>query len=204
MRENLPTKANLLAAKHSRDLAKLGASLLDKKQHILSRELAGHQEKAQALRTQMEAFFSKAQDSLQAAHIVLGQCDRWAQAVEPDDGLTLHFRSFTGVELPVLSAEDRPPIPAYGFTGTESVLDEALICFTEVKILIRDLAQAENAAHRLTEAVRKTGKGVNALNRVVIPRLDRSIRQIEEVLAQRELEAFVRQKHMKKRRWTLK
>ena len=202
MRNIPPTKAALLAAKRSRDFAQTGASLLEKKQSILALELAVYLNQAQSLRGQMEVLFHEARESLQKAQIVLGQSDKWAGSIKPDDGLTLHFRSVMGIHLPIVTASNLPPILPYALTGTDSTLDEAFLRFTKLKTLLCNLAQAENSVHRLSQAIRRTGTRVNALKRVVIPRFNQNIRQIEAVLALREQEAFVRQKGMKKRRFT--
>ena len=193
----LPTKANLLAAKRRRTLAQSGALLLDKKQAILSQKRTAYLEKAHALQSQMGPLFSEAYAALERANIALGQCDQWAEAIEPDRGLTLRFYSVMGIELPSLGAKQKEPTLSYGFTGTDSTLDEALICFHRVKTHLRELAQAENTLYRLNQAIDKTGRRARALNRALIPELDRNIRLIEEILAQREQEAFLRQKRIK-------
>ena len=202
MRNISPTKAALLTAKRSRDFAQTGASLLEKKQSILALELTAYLNQAHRLREQMEALFHEARESLQKAQIVLGQSDKWASSITPDDGLTLHYRSVMGIHLPIVTARDAPPTLSYALTDTDSTLDEAFLRFTKLKTLLHNLAQAEGSVHRLDQAIRKTGKRVNALKRAVIPRFDRDIRQIEEVLALREQEGFIRQKGMKKRRFT--
>ena len=198
MTNPIPTKSNLLAAKRSRDLAQTGSSLMDQKQAILSRELLSHIEQVNSLQSQMECAYQKAYSALQRANIALGQCENWAETVEEDQSLSLHYRSVMGLELPILTANHEAPFaPPYGFTGTDSSLDEALLRFAQVKALIRAFAERENTVYRLAQALGKSRKRARALDRVIIPRLDAAIRQMEEILAQRELEELSRQKALK-------
>lgn len=193
----LPTKSNLMAAKRSRELALTGFGLMDKKRNILIRELMGLIEKADKLQGQIASVFSDAYDSLRAANMTLGQCDQFAEAADIDNSLGLRYRSVMGVEIPTVTSDEAPLSLPYGFLGTSSVLDEALINFTRVKALIRELAETENAIYRLAHSIKKSQKRANALKNVVIPNFDITIRQINESLEEKEREEFVRQKVIK-------
>ena len=72
----LPTKGNLIAAKHSRGLAQTGFELMDRKRNILIRELMGMMDTAKELQGQIDTVFTEAYAALQAANIRLGICDR--------------------------------------------------------------------------------------------------------------------------------
>ena len=91
-----------------------------------------------------------------------------------------------------------PPRLEYGFTTTSSALDEAYLKFHQVKDLIRRLAEVETSIYRLAVAIRKTQKRANALQNIVIPGLDQTIRVITEALEEKEREEFVRLKVIKR------
>ena len=154
----LPTKGNLIAAKHSRGLAQTGFELMDRKRNILIRELMGMMDTAKELQGQIDTVFTEAYAALQAANIRLGICDRIAEAVEVDDSLTLRYRSVMGVELPRIPGQSPPPRPEYGLGETCSELDECYLKFHKVKELTRRLAEVETSIYRLADAIKKTQK----------------------------------------------
>ena len=187
----LPTKGNLIAAKRSRMLAQTGYELL-------IRELMGMMDTAKELQGQIDAVFPEAYTALQAANIRLGICDRIAEAVDVDDSLTLRYRSVMGVELPRIPGQSPPPRPEYGMGDTCSELDECYLKFYRVKELTRRLAEVETSIYRLADAIKKTQKRANALQNIVIPGLDGTIRFITDALEEKEREEFARLKVIKR------
>ena len=194
----LPTKGNLIAAKRSRTLARTGYELMDRKRNILIRELMGMIDTAKELQGQIDAVFTEAYTALQAANIRLGICDRIAEAVDVDDSLTLRYRSVMGVELPRIPGQSPPPRPEYGMGDTCSELDECYLKFYRVKELTRRLAEVETSIYRLADAIKKTQKRANALQNIVIPGLDGTIRFITDALEEKEREEFARLKVIKR------
>ena len=194
----LPTKGNLIAAKHSRALARNGYELMDRKRNILIRELMGMMDTAKELQEQIDTVFTEAYAALQEANIRLGICDRIAEAVEVDNSLELRYRSVMGVELPHIPGQSPAPRPEYGLGETCSELDECYLKFHRVKALTRRLAEVETSIYRLADSIRKTQKRANALENIVIPNLDETVRFITEALEEKEREEFARLKVIKR------
>ena len=194
----LPTKGNLMAAKRSRALASTGYELMDRKRNILIREMMGLMDAAKTVQAQIDTVFADAYASLQVANIRMGICDRIAEGVEVDNTVELQYRSVMGVEIPHIPGTVPPPKPEYGFVHTGSALDECYIKFHEVKKLVRQLAEVETSIYRLAEAIKKTQKRANALQNIVIPNFDTTIRFITEALGEKEREEFVRLKVIKR------
>lgn len=195
----IPTKGNLISIKHSRELAITGYELMDKKRNILVREIMGLIEKAELLQSQISGVFSEAYAALQLANITLGKCDRVAEAVPVDNGVSLRYRSVMGVEIPSVVAAENPPELIYGFLDTNSALDDAYIKFNRAKDFIRELAETENAIYRLAYSIKKAQKRANALRNIVIPDFDANIKFITEALEEKEREEFARLKVVKAR-----
>lgn len=194
-----PTKANLIAAKRSLELANDGFVLMDKKRNILTRELMSLIDKARDIQERIDTVFNDAYDALMVAAITHGGCEDIAASIVVDDSLSLRYRSVMGVEIPtVISAktDDSATLP-YGLAGTSSAVDDAYIKFGYAKNLIRDLAETENAIFRLAYTIKKSQKRVNALKNVVIPRLEQDITRISDELEEKDREEFVRQKIIK-------
>ncbi len=194
----LPTKGNLMSAKRSRTLAQTGYELMDRKRNILVREMMELMDDAARVQKEIDVVFQEAYDALAQANIRLGICDKVAEAVELDDRLTLRWRSVMGVELPHLPEEPAVPRPEYGFAFTSSALDDAYVKFSKVKALIREMAEVETSIYRLAQAIKKTQKRANALQNIVIPGFDHTIRVISEALEEKEREEFVRLKVIKR------
>lgn len=196
----LPTKGNLMAAKRSRALAATGYELMDRKRNILIREMMGLMDTAKEVQDQIDTVFAEAYAALQVANIRLGIIDRIAESVAVDDTLAIQYRSVMGVELPHIPDRVPPARPEYGWASTSSALDDCYIKFHRVKELIRELAEVETSIYRLAESIRKTQKRANALQNIVIPGFDNTIRFITDALEEKEREEFVRLKVIKARR----
>ena len=195
----LPTKGNLMAARRSRALAATGYELMDRKRNILIREMMALMDTAKDVQAQIDAVFAEAYAALQTANLKLGICDQIAEAVDVDRTLEIQYRSLMGVELPHIPDRSPPPRPEYGFASTSSALDDAHIKFHRVKELVRQLAEVETSIYRLAVSIRKTQKRANALQNIVIPNFDHTIRFITDALEEKEREEFVRLKVIKRK-----
>ncbi len=192
-----PTKGNLMAAKKSLDLAKVGFDLLDRKRNILIRETMAMIDSANEIQKQIDTTYAEAYRALQFANVTLGICDRAAQSVPIENGVSISFRSVMGVEIPMVSFDPMPVRNYYGFQSTNAMLDEAFMKFDSVKKLTVKLAEIENSVYRLADAIKKTQKRANALKNIVIPRFTESIKFITEALEEKEREEFARMKVIK-------
>lgn len=195
-----PTKGNLMAAKHSRELAENGYELMDRKRNILVRELMALIDQAEDIEKRIDEAFRSAYHSLRLANISLGSVDDIAGAIPVDNSINVVFRSVMGVELPIVSSERESGKMPYGFTGTSSALDDAYAEFNRAKRLALELAETENSIYRLAYFIKKTRKRANALKNIVIPGLDADIARITEELEEKEREEFVRMKVIKARK----
>ena len=193
----LPTKGNLIATKHSLELASTGYELMDRKRNILTREMMGLISQAEALQSRIDSTFSEAYDALMLANITLGKTIHIAESVPVDQSVELRYRSVMGVEIPTVLGDDASNSLRYGLSVTNSALDDALVKFNLVKELVKELAELENTIYRLAFSVKKTQKRANALKNIVIPGYEKTITQITEVLEEKEREEFSRLKVIK-------
>lgn len=192
-----PTKGNLINAKKTLSLAQVGFELLDRKRNILVREMMALIDRAGAIQGSIDECYADAYLALQRANVAHGFCDAIAESVPVENGLSLTSRSVMGVEIPMLTLEERPLSLSYGFVDTSSMVDEAYICFDRVKRLTVELAEVENSVYRLAAAVSKTQKRANALKNIIIPRTTATVRHITEALEEKEREDFSRLKVIK-------
>lgn len=196
-----PTKANLMSAKKSLALAKIGYSLLDRKRNILVRETMGLIDSAKDIQGKIDQSFQEAYKALENANITLGLCDELASAIPIENGLSISSRSVMGVEIPTVTLDPTSQMKNYyGFYSTNSLLDEAYFKFDRVKKLTAQLLEIENSVYRLASAISKTQKRANALKNIVIPRFKSQVSTISESLEEKELEEHSRLKMIKKQK----
>lgn len=193
-----PTKGNLMAAKRSLALAKLGYDLMDRKRNVLIRELMQLVDRAKELRGSIEKTYETAYAELREANITLGVIGRFANAVPIDNSIQLNTRSVMGVEIPIITHEEAigQKIP-YGFLDTNVQLDEAYAAFVKVRNMTLMLAEVDNGVFRLATAISATQRRANALKNVLIPRYSEIIRTISDALEDKEREEFTRMKIIK-------
>ena len=194
----VPTKGNLLATKKSLELSRTGFELLDRKRNILIREMMALIDRANAIQGKIDQTYEDAYAALQRANITLGICGELSQTVPLDDGLNVAYRSVMGVEIPIVSIDDREDnhIP-YGLISSNEMLDEAYARFHRVKELTAELAEIENSVYRLADAIKKTQKRANALKNIMIPRFEATVKMITSALDEKSREDFSRLKIIK-------
>lgn len=193
-----PTKGNLMNCKKNLSLAKLGFELLDRKRNVMMREMMRLIDVASDLQKDIGNVFSSAYATLQTANVSMGIQNIMVENAAPENGLSITSRSVMGVDLPMVTLEERPLVPHYGFDETNIYLDMAMTAFDKVKQLTARLASVDNSVYRLAVAIKKTQRRANMLENVVIPRYENSIHFISGVLEEREREEFTRMKVIKR------
>lgn len=200
MAQIFPTKTNLINTKKSLYLAKLGYDLMDRKRNILVREMMQLIDKAKEVQSSVSETYAKAYAALKKAFITLGDCCDFAENVPVDDSLVVDRRSVMGVELPIVKLGESKESTYYGLQGTNSMLDEAYLEFQKVKKLTAELAEIENNVYRLADAIKKTQKRANALDNILIPQFENTVKFISDALEEKEREDFSRLKISKKQK----
>jgi V/A-type H+-transporting ATPase subunit D len=87
----------------------------------------------------------------------------------------------------------------YSMRETTARFDTALKIFENALQAIVSLAEIQSTLTRLAREIIETKRRVNALNYIIIPRIEATVRWIQLTLAEREREAFVRLKKVKKK-----
>lgn len=197
-----PTKGNLMLAQNTLALSKQGYELLDKKRNILMREMMALIDKAKALHSRIEVIFSDAYRALEFANVSIGihTVEDIGFAIPVDEDIKIKFRSVMGVELPVVSKKESETAPMYGLAMTNSALDEAVAKFMKVKELTLELAEIETSVYRLAVNIGKTQKRANSLKNIMIPKYEGIVKNIQDVLDEKEREEFSRLKIIKKQK----
>ena len=196
-----PTKANLMNAKSSLEFSQNGFELLDKKRNVLIREMMSYVGKAQELQNRINKIFDEAYEALRYANTTIGvsNVEGIALSIPEAQDYSILFKSVMGVEVPHVNFDKKGIEPKYSFYASNTAMDEAFEKFNEVKYLIYELAEIENAVFKLAVEVKKTQKRANALENIQIPKFKEIVKSITDVLDEKDREDFFRLKVVKKK-----
>lgn len=194
-----PTATNgaLMSMQKSLGLSQLGFELLDRKRNILIREMMQLIDRAKELRGEISSTYHRAYEALQRANITLGLVQNFAQSVPIDNGIRIQYRSVMGIEIPIVQYQEQRLRIHYGLDDTNSYYDNAVVCFDRAKKITAVLAEVENSIYRLANAIQKTQRRANALDHIVIPRYQHTVKYISDALEEKEREEFGRLKVIK-------
>lgn len=201
-RFDLPaTKANLLHLKDDLALAREGRQLLDEKREILLRELFRHLADLKRCRKEANAALADAYAALREACLVLGReaVARAALAERESPEIGAQERSILGVVVPLFRCGAIPEAPSWGLAGTSLELDVARQRFRSAMSRLVALAEVEISFRSLASELRRTQKRINALQNLLIPQYQETVRYIEGSLEEREREALFQMKRVKAR-----
>ena len=179
-----PTRMELTRLKGKLKTAQRGHKLLKDKRDELMKQFLDTVRELRALRSQVERDLMRVHGSFTVASALMS-----AQAMEqalmyPKQSveLTMTFQNIMSVNVPVYHyqtrTEDTGDIFPYGFAATSGELDGAVAALGEVFQNMLKLAETEKAAQLMAEEIEKTRRRVNALEYVVIPNTQESIRYI--------------------------
>lgn len=197
-----PTRMELLKLKDRVNLATKGHKLLKEKRDALIMEFFGVLERAKGVREKMEGKLEKSFNDLQIAEATMGDfaVKKAAFSVQESLDIEVDTRSVMGVTVPVIEYQNIKKNMlerGYGLVDTSAKLDETSKGFEEVIGLIFELSEVEMTVKLLAGEIESTKRRVNALEHIIIPRLDATVKYIEMRLEEMERENFVRLKIIK-------
>ena len=189
--------------KQREKLAVKGYSLLKEKRNALIMEFFNILERVKGSRDNVSQKLQEAYQDLTAAQIIMGDLavKKAAMSVTESVDVDIDSRSVMGVVVPLIESEtaQRTIVErGYGFMDTSVKLDEAAKKFEESIQLIIELGEIEKTILLLAGEIESTKRRVNALEHIIIPRLENTVKYIEMRLEEMERENFVRLKMIKK------
>ncbi|MBE6487265.1 MAG: V-type ATP synthase subunit D [Methanosphaera stadtmanae] len=198
-----PTRMELLNLKDRAKLSTKGHSLLKEKRDALIKEFFEILDRVQGSRDEVEKKLAIAYAELNKAQVDMGDMavKRAALSVRESIELDISSRSIMGVSVPVVKSKATHNdliSRGYGFAGTSANLDIAAKEFEESIKIIIELGEIEKTIIMLAQEIEATKRRVNALEHVMIPRINNTISFIEMRLEEMEREQFVQLKVIKR------
>lgn len=190
-------RSRLLTLQQERVAARLGRELLDGKREAILRELLRRTRRRDELRADITGALREAHRTLRAARVEVGaaQVDGAALAQPLNVSLDVRRGSLVGVPMARLHPRLAEFVPQYGFGGTAATLDAAGARFSALLPALVGLAEEEEAVRNLHDGLVKTVRRLKALEQVVIPRLEREVREVAAALEEEERDESVRRKN---------
>ena len=193
-----PTRMELTRLKKKLVTAMRGHKLLKDKRDELMRQFLDMVRENKTLREEVEQSIAQANSAFALARAMMSDEALNAALLAPKQEISIELESknIMSVNIPVFHTKTRTPdetdIYSYGFAFTSADLDEAVKSLSEILPRLLLLAEREKSCQLLAEEIEKTRRRVNALEHVVIPETQESIRYITMKLDENERSTQIR------------
>ena len=175
-------------------LARRGHKLLKDKQDELLRQLMDLVKLVTDLRKAVEKLLQETSQRFLLARATMDPESVEQAMLVPSKKLSVAVkkRNLMSVKVPVFEETVSGKIHCYGFAVTSGELDASLVSLDKVIAELLSLAEKEKTLFMLAAEVDKTRRRVNALEYILIPNLDETIRHITMKLSEMERGDLVR------------
>lgn len=193
-----PTALELMKLKKRLNTARRGHRLLKDKRDELMRQFLDKIKENLILREQVEKALSSAVTHMAIATAVMSreQIETALMMTEQRTELDIKKKNVMGIELPTFDVKykisDKNGIYSYGYAFTSCELDEAVRSYGEIFKKLIALAEIEKSCQLMADEIEKTRRRVNALEHIMIPRYEETIRYISAKLEENERSTVAR------------
>ncbi|MBQ3865706.1 MAG: V-type ATP synthase subunit D [Clostridia bacterium] len=186
-----PTRMELQTLKTKLATARRGHKLLKDKCDELMRSFMERIRENRALRAKVEDALAVALQDLAAARGVTGGevCDAALMLPRREVELEVGEKNVMSVHTPVFTVREKGKATdaySYGFAFTSGEMDEAIASLSALTGDLLRLAEIEKTCSMLAAEIEKTRRRVNALEHVMIPNYEDTIRFITMKLDENE------------------
>ncbi len=186
-----PTRMELTRLKKRLYTARRGHKLLKDKRDELMKKFLEIVRQNQELRFQVENLVSDAEKGFVIAGTLMSDRDLEEALLYParQVSASVSSRNIMGVEVPVFDyhiQEGSDEVYCYGFENTSADLDDAVAGMSTLLPSLLELAEVEKSAQLLAHEIERTRRRVNALEYIMIPQLEETIKYITMKLEENE------------------
>ncbi len=179
-----PTRMELTRLKKSLQTAIRGHKLLKDKRDELMRQFLDIVRENKALRLRVEQKLNEANQYMAVAGSVMKREALASALLMPKQGVDLKIgtKNIMSVDIPTFSVktktDSKTDIFSYGFVNTSGDLDKSISILSDTLDDMLKLAEYEKSAQLLASEIEKTRRRVNALEYVMIPNYQDTIKYI--------------------------
>lgn len=187
-----PTRMELTNLKGKLSTATRGHKLLKDKRDELMREFIDLVRENKEVRREVEAGIAKANQHMAIARSVMSDESLNVALMLPMQEMSLDIseKNVMSVNIPVFDIQyktaDENDIYSYGYAFTSSDLDDAVKALSDIMPKMMRLAEIEKSCQLMAAEIEKTRRRVNALEHVLIPNYQDTIRYIRMKLDENE------------------
>lgn len=187
-----PTRMELTNLKRKLITARRGHKLLKDKRDELMRRFMELVKENKALRRRVEAGIAEANAHMAVARSVMSDADIESALMMPMQEMNVDIteQNVMSVLIPVYESSfktaDASDIYPYGFAFTSTDLDAAVKYISDILPDLLRLAQMEKSCQLMAAEIEKTRRRVNALEHVLIPQYEETIKYISMKLEENE------------------
>ncbi len=187
-----PTRMVLTSLKKKLAVASRGHKLMKDKRDELMKRFLELARKNKTLREEVEKQLAEVYGNFTIASAVMSSQMMEEALMYPKQGVSIEVgeKNVMSVDVPVFefttTTEDLTNIYPYGFASTSGELDNAISRLSEVFPVMLELAAMEKEASLLAQEIEKTRRRVNALEYIMIPQLQETIKYIKMKLDESE------------------
>lgn len=187
-----PTRMELTNLKNKLNTSRRGHKLLKDKRDELMRQFMELVHENERLRKAVEEGISTANKFFASAGASMEREELETSFLLPKQKVTLELseKNVMSVHIPVFDtrfkSQDMSDIYSYGYAFTSAELDEGVRALSEIFPKMIRLAEVEKSCFLLADEIEKTRRRVNALEHVMIPRYEETIKYITMKLDENE------------------
>ncbi|MBD3163827.1 V-type ATP synthase subunit D [Candidatus Woesearchaeota archaeon] len=196
-----PTRMELLKVRKKKKLAEKGHKLLKQKRDVLVMEFFSTLKEIKKLRLNISDKLYKAQLSLYNAAALEGSLDieRLSLGLAEDVSIDISSERVMGVDVPKLK-DIKVGYQWPGYYEQSVELDNAIVKYRKLFPDVMKLAEKQLILDKMAAEIKKAKRRVNALEYLILPKLEEAQKGITFRLAELERENFARLKLIKKQK----
>ena len=187
-----PTRMEMSRLKRRLSTAVRGHKLLKDKRDEMMKQFLDMVRLNETLRQNVEQALSGAYHGFAAAAAIMSPEMLQQSFLYPKQSVAIDmsFRNIMSVNVPIYQittmTEDKGDVFPYGFATTPGELDDSVVRLSGVLDDLLRLAEVEKSVKLLAQEIEKTRRRVNALEYVMIPQLEETIKYIAMKLEENE------------------
>jgi V/A-type H+/Na+-transporting ATPase subunit D len=200
--ENIrPTRLELLRTRRRIVLAKKGLNLLKLKRSALIAEFFKLSQQALALRGDLQKKIARGYASIRQADMMEGptRLESISMLLPEVLPVAVSTKNVMGVKTPQVDAGGYDAVATAALLDLPTSVMESISHFQGIYRVVLDIAEKENALRRLLREIEKTKRRASAIENVLIPRLQGTVRYIKFRFDELERDAFSMLKTVKRK-----
>jgi V/A-type H+-transporting ATPase subunit D len=196
-----PTRIELIRTRRRIRVAKRGLELLKLKRSALIAEFFTLSREALALRGDLQRRIARGYASIRTAEMMEGpvRLENIAMLLPDIRPVQVSTKNVMGVRTPRVDGAGFTPVGVGPLLDLPTSVHEAVRNFQAIYKVVLDIAEKENALRRLLKEIEKTKRRASAIENVLIPRLESTVRYIKFRFDELERDAFSMLKTVKRK-----